>query len=98
MSHRNPRAATKIAAAALLALALASTACGSLRGAAVAPDEHAGPLPHSVIDTSDTGMSQGAYIMADDRYGVTIKPASSSHGRAGDVPVCAEMGTPCIAP
>lgn len=87
-----------IAAATMIAMAIASGACGATKSNVLAPAQGIGTQQRSVSDTNQTGAGGGAYITADEQFGVGIRAGTASGGQSTNAPVCAGADPTCFEP
>jgi hypothetical protein len=80
-------------AIAMLVCAFAATACGSLKGTALAVDDGI-ILTSSRAGVTDAG---GNYLTANEQYGVGATPGTG-RTETNDLPICAPSGRTCFEP
>jgi hypothetical protein len=89
--------ASQVAAIAVFVMSLATSACATSSGAALAPAEGVRAQRDDAGVTTTSGVG-AQYITAHDRYGVASDMVAGGPSRTGDTAVCTESGSLCLEP
>ena len=87
----------RVAAIGLVALLLATTACGTTKGTALTPAAVVGAQQAHTSMALTSDIPGDAYLTADGQYGVAGR-TSGGTTQASDLQVCTTSGSICLEP